>query len=237
MPQAFKRRGMTLARPPLKRRARSRIPLRGSGTFRGRFAGQIHAGREYKFHDTLISNTLFTQAGAVLTNGSLNEIPQGVEESQRIGRKVVVKSLQMKAKIFLANASNGATSQLYRVIIFQDKQANGAAAVVLDILEQASTLSFRNLANSSRFKIWYDETKHINSTAAAGNGTTNVFSENFRYLQLHIPMNVPLEFDNTAATGAIATIRSNNLGLLVMMQEAAEDVFIQTTIRLRFSDA
>ncbi len=236
--QAFKRPRFHASRmAAVKRRRLGRARrLGGAAQLQGRFAGQIHRGREYKFHDELFSATM-TTGGTILLNGSLNEIAQGIQESQRVGRKIVIKSVQMKAKYRLSTSTGATGNNLYRVIIFQDKQCNGATAVVLDLLEQADLLSFYNLANSSRFRILLDETKVMNPSAGAGNGTANDFNEVFHFKEYSIPVNIPIEFDNSASTGAIATIRSNNIGLLVIMNEATEDVTIAATTRLRFSDA
>ncbi len=239
MPQAFKRPRFHAQRQAALKRRRLGAARRMGGAHvvrRGRFAGRIHRGSEWKFHDTLITPTAMAATGVFVTNGSLCEIPQGVEESERIGRKVVVRTISVKCKMRLATSTTATGNNMYRLIFYVDHQCNGATATALDILEQDDLLSFRNLANRSRFDIIYDETKVMNPTAAAGNGTANDFGEVFHYKEFDMPVNIPLEFDNSAATGAIATIRSNNIGLMLIMQDATEVVNFTGTVRLRFTD-
>ena len=58
-----------------------------------------------------------------------------------------------------------------RVMLYHDKQANGATAAVLDILESADYQSFNNLVNSGRFRILMDRTYAMNYLTLASGGT------------------------------------------------------------------
>ena len=72
----------------------------------------------------------------------------------------------MKGRHQIASTNSSAASNLVRIIVYLDRQCNGAAAGVTDLLESASYLSFRNLANQSRFKFLYDKTIPINVVAS-----------------------------------------------------------------------
>lgn len=196
-----------------------------------------YASKETKFLDTSIGDTATTVTGVILNSGTINVIPQGVTESSRVGRKCTLTSIHIKGKVRLGvTATSSEACNLYRIIVYQDKQANGATAAVSDILETTDILSFRNLENTGRFVIHYDETKAINANAGAGNGTTNTFSETMHFFRFNKKCNIPLEFDNSASTGAIGTIRSNNLGMLILCQDAAVAPVCQFEVRVRFSD-
>lgn len=192
---------------------------------------------EVKFLDTSIADVSTTQAGVILNSGSINVIPQGVTESERVGRKCVVRSIHIKGKVRLGvTATSSEACNLYRIIVYQDKQCNKATAAITDLLQTADILSFRNLENSGRFNFLYDKTRAINASAGAGNGTTNTFAETFHYFSFNKKCNIPLEFTNTASTGAIGTITSNNLGMAIFCQDTAVAPVCQFEVRIRFSD-
>lgn len=201
----------------------------------GRRAG---LGSETKFLDTTLASTAMTAAGVIMDD-SLNHIAQGNTESQRVGRKVVLKMLRMKGFIVNTAATTvGTMDNRYRIIVYCDKQANGATAAVTDILETASINAFRNLANQSRFKILYDKTKNfiiqtVGQTAAGSFSSLNTLHS----WQMSARLNVPIEFDNTFTDGRIATIRSNNIGVLGICDNDGGSIpNFGYTSRIRFSD-
>jgi hypothetical protein len=141
--------------------------------FYGRYARNGTVGAELKFHDLDIDDAVVAANGTI-AQVSCNLIAQGVTESQRIGRKCTIRNINWRYQIQLPNAQN-MTSVLdtVRVILYQDKQANGATATVTGILESDDFQSFNNLANKGRFTILMDRTHAINATAGSGNGTAN----------------------------------------------------------------
>ncbi len=207
--------------------------VRTSGYY-GRYAGSGTRTPEHKFFDTTATFGTVDTAGEI--NASLNLIPQGVTESTRIGRECILKSLEIKGDWSIAAAA-GAQSPLndrLRIIFYQDKQANGAAAVVLDILETADILSFRNLSNQRRFRILSDVVVNTNVDAAGGNvgGADTNWASKFGTVARKMKLNMPLEFSNT--TGAITELRSNNIGILAIT-EGGFTTF-KFNARVRFSE-
>lgn len=200
-----------------------------TGGYYGRYAGS--AG-ESKFFDTAFTTTAISAAG-VITNASLNLIPQGVTESTRIGRKSILTSVHFRGRMIHDVATSGATaSDIVRFIVYIDKQCNGATAAILDILETTDIRSFRNLANSERFQILYDKQTPISAMSGAGNGTSDEFGAVTKNLLINRKLNLPLEFSST--TGAITEIRSNNLGVLAITQSGL--ILVQYNCRVRFSE-
>lgn len=203
-----------------------------TGGYYGRFAGK---NAEKKFFDTTRASHIPAQAGTI-SNLSLNLIPQGTTESQRIGRKCVIKSLFIKGYI-LSNATSdeNKTSDRMRIIVYQDKQCNGATAAVTDILETAAINSFRNLAESGRFKILKDKTYVTGSPGGSYNGTNDLWAAKYVNLRINFAnLNIPLEFNST--TGAITEIRSNNIGILALSELGTPSQTLAYTARVRFSD-
>ncbi len=225
---------MVVYRPKSRRRtSRAVVPgyTRTSG-FYGRFSGQ--KGGELKFHDVDLDDAVIAAAGTVTP--SINLIAQGVTESTRVGRKCTLKRIGWKYTIELPEADAVATpnaSDLTRIIMFLDKQCNGATAAVTDILETADFQSFNNLANSGRFRILMDKVVTLNHMTLASDGAGLVSSSNrLASGSFYKTCNIPLEF--SATTGAITEIRSNNVGVLLLARQTG--LVFTSKIRLRFSD-
>lgn len=218
-----KRRRLSYAAPP----DRAAPALRKK--FRGRKAD---LKGELKFHDVDLDDAVISAAGTITS--SINLIAQGVTESTRVGRKCVVRQILWRYNInIIGVAGSGVTAgDVVRVILYLDKQCNGAAATVTGILESDDYQSFNNLANTSRFRILMDRTHQCNPVGFAGDGAANDSPEvQFPYTFFK-KVYVPLEFDST--TGAISEIRSNNLGVLMLSKGGV--LKFESKIRLRFTD-
>ena len=115
---------------------------------------------EIKYADVANSDDHFTVIGSfapILLNG----LVQGSAQSQRIGNKISMKSIRIKGQII-----NLVTSvQTYaRIIVFYDKQCNGAVCANADLLSTVTSVptttvtvfSDLNLQNVERFTILRD---------------------------------------------------------------------------------
>ncbi len=203
------------------------------GGFYGRFSGSMGGG-ELKFKDLTLADAVVATAGSIA--GSLNLIAQGVTEQERIGRKCTIRSLQWRYEVTLPEVDAAGTpspADSIRVILFIDKQANGATAAITDVLETAALQSFKNLANQNRFVILMDKLHNIEYKGLSSDGA-GVSSQAFVVHQYNMykKCNIPLEF--SGATGAITEIRSNNLGVILISSSGG--VGFTSQIRLRFSD-
>ncbi len=218
-----------VARAPKRARAAAKPAVRGR---RAETLGEL------KFHDLDIDDGTVTAAGTI-AQVSCNIIAQGNTESERIGRKLTIRKVNWKYEVRIAAVQDQAdppNGDLVRVILYQDKQANGATALVADILETADYQSFRNLANQGRFNILMDRTHNVGQQLSAVDGTNTA-----AYPIVHAgPYSfnkacaIPIEYDNSATTGVITSQRSNNLGVLTISQAGVAGFF--SKMRLRFSD-
>jgi len=200
--------------------------------FYGRFQS-TRGDSELKFFDTALSFNV-DLTGEVPATGQLCLIPQGVTESQRVGRKCVVKSVLIRLVMTMVPAA-AASSVLGSVKIYlvQDKQTNGAAAGATDVFTGTSfPTAVRNLSNSTRFKILKSWQFDYNVMA----GVSTAFNGIVKHIDWFKRCNVPLEFSST--TGAITEIRSNNLFLMAGTDNAALDDLVTCggVCRIRFSD-
>lgn len=185
---------------------------------------------EKKFLDTAIASTSISNTGIVFN--SVNLIPQGTTDVTRIGNKVNVTNFNMHLTLQLPNQAIATPfSEKVRMIAFVDKQANGAAAVVTDILETANIHSFRNLDNTDRFQILKDEITHLDIQAVNPTVPSNAINQ--ETVGINKKMNLPLHFSGT--TGAITELRSNNIGFL-FISLTGTIATVEGTARVKFVD-
>ncbi len=186
---------------------------------------------ELKFHDLDIDDATIASNGTIVEDSCV-VIAQGVTEIQRIGRKCTIRSINWRFNIRLpAGTSSTTTADTVRVLLYLDKQTNGATATVTALLESDDYQSFNNLANKSRFRTLMDRTYDMN-TELSGDGTT-VDSPRFNFNDTFFKkVNIPIEYDST--TGAITEQRSNNIGVLILSKNGL--CTFDSKMRIRFSD-
>ena len=187
---------------------------------------------ELKFHDVTVSDPGISGSGDILVSGSVCQIPQSVGESGRVGRKCTVTAINYRYTVTLLSqsaASIGTTNDEVRVILYWDKQANGAAATTTDILETAHWQSFNNLANKNRFQILKDSVHSM----SVGSANTTATAPLQKVGAMYLKCNIPLEF--SGATGAITELRSNNLGVLTICRSTGKSE-IDGKMRIRYHD-
>lgn len=198
----------------------------------GRFAGP---SGERKFKDTgfasVINDTTLIQ--------QLTVIPEGNGESERIGRKITLRNIHVKGQLVLSPETLFTTkmSDWVEIYILQDTQTNGALFTGTDLLENDNIEAFRNLANSSRFKVLKKKTFSMNALVGIQTSegpVTFATGEVTRAFSMNIQCDIPIEYDNSLTTGVITTVRSNNIYLCAISVEGK--CVYGGTVRLRYSD-
>lgn len=192
-----------------------------SGGFYGRFQP---AGGELKYFDTSKANTVASTSGTILSN-TLNLVQAGSLANERIGRKIVIKKIHMRGFVFLdealAEANLNRSSERIRIIVYLDRQANGAAATAAQIIAPTASInSFNNLENKDRFTILMDKSFDLLPQLSTQVGATPTFAvgEYMQSWQWHKRCNIPIEFGSTDPT-TIADIKSNNIGVLAFSND------------------
>lgn len=201
----------------------------------GYYGGYNRGGAsELKFKDNFSANTAQTGGHVVET---FPVIAQGTGESQRLGRQITCEALHINGIITLPASATGSTD-VVRIIIVHDKQANGATFSPSDLLEpgtgSADFLSYRNLENTERFRVLSDKRYTMNASSYSSNSTapnnpqsvphTRFFNMNFDLKGMKI--------DYSGTDGTITEIKSNNL-LMFYISENGLSV-VNTRSRLRF---
>lgn len=188
--------------------------------------------------------TATANPGPITETDSIVGFKQGTSQSERVGRKCTVTNILMNINFKQANATSSslvvgaACNEVIRCMVYWDKQCNGAAAAAVDILRSDLFNSYRNLENSGRFSILYDKTKVMNTTAIAASvaspdNAAQIVSKSWHF-KINIKCFIPIEF--SGSTGALTTIKSNNIGFVLWAKEGGVINLAPSVIRVRFID-
>jgi hypothetical protein len=174
-------------------------------------------------------------AGMSAVSNTLFVIPQGDNVGERTARHIDVKKIQFRFDAKLASTINASNSAVkYRVVVYLDKQANGAAAGINDYFQDPTDINtFNNLENSHRFRTLYDKTYTIRASGVGYDGTDDIAHANIRQHSYYWKGNLRITYDSSATTGALTTIRSNNVGIMIGC-DTGNAVTIVGKIRIRY---
>jgi len=194
--------------------------------------GQGLQRQELKAFDTALSFA-FDATGEVPATGQLCFVQTGDTLNNRDGAVIMVKSLAIRARWVhqpMAAATSAGTIYLYVVL---DKQANGAAAGVTDVLTSTDlSIALGNVPNQYRFRILRKIAIDLSSQA----GVTTAYNNVNGHIDEYIEFKKPLEIRYTASAGAITDIASQNIFLIAGATSGIDDtVTLVGTARLRFT--
>lgn len=139
---------------------------------------------------------------ALDTTGSITLVPtiaQGASQSQRLGKKVLLKSVQIRGH---ATANSATTVADGAALLVYDRDPTNTLPNITDILNTVHSASFNNDTNSDRFKIVrrWDFPFCGNTTTPSTGKEIHSFDE---YVDLR---NLPMQFGNVG-TGAMGDIK------------------------------
>lgn len=220
MTSTFKNRG--------RKRSRSTTV---AGPASKRFKKAVYINRyetgELKFHDDV------TQATVPVTGILLDSIPTGIAngtgESQRIGRQVTGTRLNINGVFTLPSSAAGSTDVI-RMMVVQDKQANGADFTSAELLQVSNNfLSYRNLENSKRFRVFVDKRFVLDSRMQLAAATTGPIT---KYFSESIKLN-DMVFEYSGTDGLITELKSNNLGVFFITEKGLIVTDMYSRLRYR----
>lgn len=234
-----RRRVAYLKRNSLNRRVmRSARRMDTAMAFRGWVPGGVI---EKKAIDTTITSTAVSTT-AVIT--PINLCSQGTAVNNRVGSKILVRSINIRGAVLadLASAltaSNNAPPQTVRMVVYVDKQPNGATITATDLLETASVFSPIALANRDRFLILKDKYFNIGAVNVPATANTAYYGGQpqqhvFKWFK---KCRIPVTYGTNA--GTIADIKTNAIGVFLYGGAASgvADAAASMYVRVRFSDA
>lgn len=197
----------------------------------------VLAEGEKKFFDTghffLIDANIEIPAG-----GQLCLVPQGVTMSQRIGRLIVIESIQMRGTFFFESNNISSGTGAVCLMLVLDKNANGAAASIAGGAtgmwsNSDAFAGFANLQQSERFVVL----KRCEYVVTSGAGSQLAFGGNTVLHNFYYKCEIPIMYDSTASTGALTTIRSNNVFLVAGTNAITDDIIrFSGATRIRYRD-
>jgi len=190
-------------------------------------ATQIYGstGSELKFIDITAAPAVITTAGSLEL---LSQIANGNGQSERVGRRINLVDIHLRFSLY---PSDDFDSNYSRVLMFIDKQSNGAAPAITDVLTTSTYYSLLNPININRFQVLYDSVRH---STFNNNATLSIASTPTHFIETRKSLKGrSIMFKGTGST--VSSIDSGAVYLLTISSSAA--MTYQTTSRLRYTDA
>ncbi len=166
---------------------------------------------EFKFVDTLINITLSPAGTVTLLNG----LQKGTGISNRIGRSIKVKSVDLKFRVF-KDSTNTSPAEIVRCMLVLDTEPKATQLTLAEVLHNVTSvqqaLSPRNLDNRKRIVIlknWVFPLGLVGTSAP-----TNVFRKHYKESNYHT-------IYDASDVGDITDITSGALYFISMSNEAA----------------
>lgn len=178
---------------------------------------------EDKYFDTSATSVNATTTGSLYV---LNIPVQGTAQTNRVGQSVKNKSIYIRYLID-HNATAGTTPQYLRIIVFKDKQANGALPALTDLLDSVAITSPRKLEKAKRFHIYCDDQIYVSQNDRAGHlGKC--------FIDLKDGQDDHTEY--SANAGAIGDISTNAYYFLIFSNQSTNYPVFSYQSRIRFID-
>ena len=124
-------------------------------TYRKRYNKSI----EFKTIDVALDVVSDSTGSITLLNGLI----RGTDYTNRIGRKVTLRSIEIKGQNYVTPGTG--VDQNQRVLIVHDRDPTGVLPAITDILTAVTPVALRNLDNRTRFNILLDKRFQLNATA------------------------------------------------------------------------
>lgn len=164
---------------------------------------------------------------------ALNLVATGTDFTDRVGRKILMKSLNINGHFTTQDTTVG--QDLCRFMIIYDKQPTGALPAITDILKTSDSRDQLNLNNRDRFVILRDlfvSLGAFNNTATAAVAGSPTEKE----IRMYIKLNHEVIYSSTA--GTIAAIASGALYMVTIGDNVAANAYAASvSTRVRFIDA
>lgn len=227
-----KRRKKQTVRPPLKGYLRT--------------GGFYDRGQELKFYDTTFADETIENVGAIIrtaetTDGNFLKIAQGTGQSQRIGKKIVLKSVSARIRFDVGRkeeaAFDSSSAFVLRMVCVLDTQTNGSFPTWIDIFAADRWDAPVNLANSERFRIIKEWLVDFNKMTLSLDGAGTMFIQDglIHTDKWNTKLDIPMEYSST--TGAIAEIKSNNIYFFGITGGNNASPTVNGWVRWRYDDS
>lgn len=182
-------------------------------------------GGELKFKDVTVDGNVAHTTAAFNTGILLNGLTPGSSASERIGRKVTIKSLLIRWSVHLSATTTGGAP--IRILVVYDRQANAAAPAITDILLTDNFNANNNLSNRDRFITIFDQ--YSEPISVQNNYATNGV--------LYKSLNLEETF-NSGNAGNIGDISTGSIYIFVAAAESigVANLAFEGRSRVRYTD-
>lgn len=192
---------------------------------------------EVKYHDSLLSEA-FTTTGTIpgAVGPSLCQVPRGFAAYERLGRQIIIRNIRLHGVVASSLGALASYCDILYMYIILDKQCNGASPAVAGDTGIFTTNALWgttiNMANADRFVILHEFIiPDYPSAGAAG-----ALNDTIHPLEWSTDCHIPIEFDSSVATGALTSIRSNNILLVIGSANHSNRVVLSGRTRIRFTE-
>lgn len=151
---------------------------------------------ELKFYDSVITSGN-TDLWQVVSSAALGSITQGTGSSQRVGRKIRVKSMIFRGRSLLGESANNSNCA-YTMDFIWDKQCNGSVPTITQIYSTGASYDLPNPENDERFEF----AKRFQRDDPNSNTT---------FINARFNCNKVISYDKDVNTGTVADLTSTNL--------------------------
>jgi len=141
---------------------------------------------EIKNYDNNITATS-VGTGSPYVASLCSGIAEGTSDSQRIGQKIMLRSIELEMNVTIANFGGANLPTFLDVFIVWDRQPNQALAAATSIFASATTnLTFLNTSNTERFKVVRRVRLELDTSSRIGNS-----------FSLHVPLALATKFPDS----------------------------------------
>lgn len=190
-------------------------------------------GVESKYLDTTFTSTDISNAWS--TPACLNLVGIGDQPTERIGKKYHIHSIQVNARI-VGNVQTDLPEVVLpstvRIVIFQDKQTNGALPTGLEVMDTDVVESLRNAEYESRFIVHMD--KVIPMTCIAGNDAAATVAQVLNPTVFRWYKKLSIDVSTIDGDADIAAIVDNSLHMICITSQVTPDPRLHMHCRIRF---
>jgi len=183
--------------------------------------------REMKYFDVTLSNTTLAEDAQALLSGSLFAVTQGSAANQRLGNRIIVKSIEIRGHHGVNDAGSSGGGAFHHVAVLYDGQCNSATNyTVANVIDANYRIDVNNAQRYTMLKHYYVP---IDIDSYIG-----VFRYRTKYMIWYRPCNIPVTF-----TGTDNDPMDNNVLVIFGMYSimgATPGVFVGSA-RIRFVDA
>jgi len=198
----LKRKRLTLAEKKTKafamslKKPRATISQAGVGGAKAQMSAGLQLPQEVKSVDTAISVAPATGDWSYASSAALANIRQGVLDNQRIGRKIRLVGILVRATVNTEGVAQGEGGQPYTVDLIQDTQCNGNVPGLTTVYQAAGRNNLPNSNFQQRFR-WLARREVQGQQTSAS--TVNITYK----------CNILVSFD--ADNGLVSDIEKNNI--------------------------